>query len=87
VSHHATVTLKTKPTTVVVAGKKKGPKVTLKPKRDRSKCHARLKIGGVDIYAETHHLAGITERQAVELHSSLNKILRRIKWTIKRWDL
>lgn len=76
-----------KPRTFVVPGKRKGAIVKLRPKRHRFTCHAKLRTTGVDIHAGGKMLAGITEREALELHASLSKIRSRIAWTIKRWDL
>ena len=51
------------------------------------KCHAKLNVSGVDIYGGGEQLAGITEREAVELHRSLTRLLPKIKATIKRYKL
>ncbi len=53
----------------------------------KSKCHARLRLGGVDIHAGGEMIAGITEREALELKRSLHRLTPKIKNTIKRYKL
>jgi len=56
-------------------------------KKSRAKCHARLVVTGVDIYAGGEHVAGITEREAIQLMESLFKQAFKIRNNIKRYRL
>lgn len=48
------------------------------------KCHAKISVLGVDIYAGREHMVGITEKEAIELHRSLTRLLPKIRAAIKR---
>jgi len=52
-----------------------------------AKTKVRLVAGGVDIMCDGEMIAGVTERDAVALYESLKRNMKKIKATIKKYDL